>query len=544
AASSSNTAHDFLTTPKSLPAYALPSDGAPLLSSDGGALDRSASTAPPTRPENQVCNLGRKMSAEFNAERLAEILARIDPSQPSIEALSHWCVFHSRYCQQVVETWESEFRKAPCDRRKSLLYLANDIMQNTRKDDGGYIAEFMRVIPDALKEVYDTGDDSGRMAVKRLVDTPCGVEKKDHDSLGESTMSDERSKLPEDRMQDDLKHAKDDLEKDYSKSIGLLDRPGSHEHVGVDLGELGCAHALLYEVIIRLPPWADHHVAIWEDRKIFDSQEQSIKDGYLRRLKDLRNKLEKSEELLEKVVFRYKHVLKATKDEDNLLQKCKASIGIFDNLNATYENNPYLDNSCGSRFVEELQEQRSIIRNSIEKLKVSQSLRTTLISHLKEALYNQELEVTQVICQLQVFSYRKEMVIYITNVCSIMAQEAQERYKKANEICQNLGINVGEHQPSDQGLKRSTFSESFVKCFTHSDAGPLVPFLVGPAGGLVTGMPYGNFSPYPPAVNFPMANMPPCFPGAPNPPPAFRGSQGMFYGPPPYPRALPPMYRG
>ncbi|TVU00344.1 hypothetical protein EJB05_54239, partial [Eragrostis curvula] len=594
------------------------------------------------------------------------------------KALSHWCVFNSRYCQQVAETWESEFRKAPCDRRKSLLYLANDIMQNTRKDsDGGYIAEFMRVIPDALNEVYDTGDDSGRMAVKRLVDTPCGVEKRDHDSLGEPTMSDEQSKLPEaeesgrltqealdcdlaeftrlhsprrTRMEQRSSHTGaatglpacmacwhdggNHMALFYSDNGALAGLPnrediiacvyptpppylpglGTHDHCnsGPVVIAFSCSRVVVPPRMRRpmaWPSWRPHlnsAVAIWEDRKIFDSQEQSVKNGYLRRLKDLRNKLEKSEELLEKVVFNYKHVLNATKDEDNLLQKCKASIGIFDNLNAAYENNSYLDNSSGSRFVEELQEQRSIIRNSIEKLKVSQSLRNALISHLKEALYDQE----------------------ISNVCSIMTQEAQERYKKANEICQNLGIDVEEHQPTDQGLKRSTFSETFVKCFTHSDVGkrqkvengtcisqpqsqppspppppppfphpdtlqqpppppvypyspepplappptsaahniipppplapvphyiispispitgPFVPFPVGPAGGLVTGMPYGNFSSYPPAVNFPMANMPPRFPSAPNPPPAFRGSQGMFYGPPPYPTALPPMYRG
>ncbi|TVU34603.1 hypothetical protein EJB05_16440, partial [Eragrostis curvula] len=86
------------------------------------------------------------------------------------KALSHWCVFHRRYCQQVVKTWDCEFRTAPCERRISLLYLANDIMQNTRKEtNGGYITEFMRVIPDALNEVFNNGDGPGRVAVKRLI---------------------------------------------------------------------------------------------------------------------------------------------------------------------------------------------------------------------------------------------------------------------------------------------------------------------------------------------------------------------------------------
>jgi hypothetical protein len=32
-------------------------------------------------------------------------------------------------------------------------------------------------------------------------------------------------------------------------------------------------------------------IDIWEDRKIFDTQAQSLKDDFFRRLKDIRNKL-------------------------------------------------------------------------------------------------------------------------------------------------------------------------------------------------------------------------------------------------------------
>jgi len=85
------------------------------------------------------------------------------------KALSHWCVFHHRYCRLVVETWDCEFRVASSERRLSLLYLANDIMQNSRKEGNGYITEFMRVIPAALNEVLTIRDDLGRNVVKRLV---------------------------------------------------------------------------------------------------------------------------------------------------------------------------------------------------------------------------------------------------------------------------------------------------------------------------------------------------------------------------------------
>jgi regulator of Ty1 transposition protein 103 len=42
-------------------------------------------------------------------------------------------------------------------------------MQNSRKEGNGFIAEFMRIIPAALNEVFTNGDDFGRNVVKRLV---------------------------------------------------------------------------------------------------------------------------------------------------------------------------------------------------------------------------------------------------------------------------------------------------------------------------------------------------------------------------------------
>ncbi|XP_066307875.1 uncharacterized protein [Miscanthus floridulus] len=180
-------------------------------------------------------------------------------------------------------------------------------------------------------------------------------------------------------------------------------------------------------------------IDIWEDRKIFDTQAQSLKDDFFRRLKDIRNKLTNTgSELLEKVVSSYKHVLNAPMDEDTLMRKCQAALINFDELNKTYGNNSVLGSSNRSGFMQELEEQHSILRNSIEQLKMSESLRTTLISHLKEALNEQELKVEQVRSQLQA---------------------AQPRFKRAAELCVGLGSNMERHQPSNQGLKRSSLSD-------------------------------------------------------------------------------------
>ncbi|KAK3146062.1 hypothetical protein QOZ80_3BG0261030 [Eleusine coracana subsp. coracana] len=531
---------------------------------------RSPAAMPPPNSHGAEARVHNSVSG-FNKQILVQKLAKLNSLQQSIETLSHWCVFHHRYCRQVVETWDDEFRSATCEKRVSLLYLANDIMQNSRKEGNGYIAEFMRVIPAALNVVFTNGDDFGRNVVKRLI-------------------------------------------------------------------------------------------GIWEDRRIFDTQSQSLRDEFFRRLKYLRSKLKNpGGELLEKVISSYKHMLSAPTDEDTAMRKCQAALSIFDNLNKAYENNSYLGNGNGSGFMEELKQQHNALRNSIEQLKMSESLKVTLISHLKEALNEQEFKMEQVRGQLQA---------------------ARSRYKKADQLCQELGVEVQSHQTSNQGLKKPSLSEIQVTVasdsvntgspqkgqsvtlysdegdggehnvettnlstklaegtasdeirndalssranggnhvqeveerplgnkrqkmdedthisqpqsqpppppFPHPDtfqppppeyppspepsppppsnsippqlsplplvttlppqlvpplpptAGTFVPFPAGPPGQM-TGMPYGTFPSYTPVVNFPMSNMPPGFPGAPNPPPPFQGFGGAFYGAP-YSTAPPPV---
>ncbi|GJN23294.1 hypothetical protein PR202_gb10930 [Eleusine coracana subsp. coracana] len=504
----------------------------------------------------------------FNKQILVQKLAKLNSLQQSIETLA---------VDQAARNFPIHMML--CLTKGSFIAL------NSRKEGNGYIAEFMRVIPAALNVVFTNGDDFGRNVVKRLI-------------------------------------------------------------------------------------------GIWEDRRIFDTQSQSLRDEFFRRLKYLRSKLKNpGGELLEKVISSYKHMLSAPTDEDTAMRKCQTALSIFDNLNKAYENNSYLGNGNGSGFMEELKQQHNALRNSIEQLKMSESLKVTLISHLKEALNEQEFKMEQVRGQLQ-FNLVATLLIFIID------QAARSRYKKADQLCQELGVEVQSHQTSNQGLKKPSLSEIHVTVasdsvntgspqkgqsvtlysdegdggehnvettnlstklaegtasdeirndalssranggnhvqeveerplgnkrqkmdedthisqpqsqpppppFPHPDtfqppppeyppspepsppppsnsippqlsplplvttlppqlvpplpptAGTFVPFPAGPPGQM-TGMPYGTFPSYTPVVNFPMSNMPPGFPGAPNPPPPFQGFGGAFYGAP-YSTAPPPV---
>jgi len=68
-----------------------------------------------------------------------------------------------------VETWNKQFQNSERVQRVPLLYLANDIIQNSRCKGNEFVTEFWAILPTALKDALEKGDDQEKYAVSRLV---------------------------------------------------------------------------------------------------------------------------------------------------------------------------------------------------------------------------------------------------------------------------------------------------------------------------------------------------------------------------------------
>ncbi|XP_028766822.1 regulation of nuclear pre-mRNA domain-containing protein 1B-like [Neltuma alba] len=106
----------------------------------------------------------------FDVQILTEKLLKLNNSQQSIESLSRWCISHRKKAKDIVETWDKLFNSSQKEQRVSFLYLANDILQNSRRKGSEFVNEFWKVLPAALRHVYENGDEYGKKAVTRLVD--------------------------------------------------------------------------------------------------------------------------------------------------------------------------------------------------------------------------------------------------------------------------------------------------------------------------------------------------------------------------------------
>ena len=83
----------------------------------------------------------------------------------------------------MVATWDSEFaRVSDMQKKLALLYLANDVLQNSRKRGPQFVQEFYRILPKAIRHMLKHGDasvcpwpEAVLLAPVILLEAPSGV---------------------------------------------------------------------------------------------------------------------------------------------------------------------------------------------------------------------------------------------------------------------------------------------------------------------------------------------------------------------------------
>ncbi|XP_061359771.1 uncharacterized protein LOC133303811 isoform X2 [Gastrolobium bilobum] len=291
------------------------------------------------------------MGSTFNPQILVEKLAKLNGSQTSIETLSHWCIFHMNKAKQVVETWDRQFHCSPREKRLAFLYLANDILQNSRRKGSEFVGEFWKVLPDALRDVIENGDEFARNAALRLI-------------------------------------------------------------------------------------------GIWEERKVFGSRGQILKEEFtgrhvennVRDGKPMNMKLRPTAgNALEKIVSGYHVVYGGQTDEDAILSKCRNAISCLEKVDKELGHDNNSGQFHGSALVDELQGHNGVLKDCIEQLTAIEASRASLVTYLREALQDQEFKLGQVRSQIQAARVQSEQagntcrqLLNGNNIQSIADQNSKE----------------------------------------------------------------------------------------------------------------------
>lgn len=108
------------------------------------------------------------MSA-FSEAALEKKLSELSNSQQSVQTLSLWLIHHRKHSKTIVNVWFNELKKAQVSRKLTFLYLANDVIQNSKKKGPEFTQDFAPVIVDAFKHVHREGEEGCKKQLSRVL---------------------------------------------------------------------------------------------------------------------------------------------------------------------------------------------------------------------------------------------------------------------------------------------------------------------------------------------------------------------------------------
>ncbi|GAA6092182.1 zinc transporter 4 isoform X4 [Tachysurus ichikawai] len=105
----------------------------------------------------------------FSESALEKKLAELSNSQQSVQTLSLWLIHHRKHSKTIVKVWYSELKKAQVSRKLTFLYLANDVIQNSKRKGPEFTQDFAPVIVDAFKHVSSEGEEGCKKHLERVL---------------------------------------------------------------------------------------------------------------------------------------------------------------------------------------------------------------------------------------------------------------------------------------------------------------------------------------------------------------------------------------
>lgn len=89
----------------------------------------------------------------FNESELIKKFAILNSTQVSIETVSRWVLHYRKHYQSITHVWLTFFQKG-CPKKKLLLmYLANDVIQRSRKKGPEFGQSFEKVLRKAFEKL-------------------------------------------------------------------------------------------------------------------------------------------------------------------------------------------------------------------------------------------------------------------------------------------------------------------------------------------------------------------------------------------------------
>jgi regulator of Ty1 transposition protein 103 len=106
----------------------------------------------------------------FSEASLLKKINELNNTQQSVQSVSLWLIHHRKHSHTIVKIWLKELiNSTKSERKLTFIYLANDMLQNSRKKGYEYMTEFAAVLGDAIENTAKYSDEKVRFTLERIL---------------------------------------------------------------------------------------------------------------------------------------------------------------------------------------------------------------------------------------------------------------------------------------------------------------------------------------------------------------------------------------
>ncbi|GLV40097.1 uncharacterized protein CBL_03755 [Carabus blaptoides fortunei] len=106
--------------------------------------------------DSRVATLaGTPNEPEFNCIQFEKRLMQLKDSQDSINSLSAWCLENRQHHKKIVNAWLNVLKKVKVEQRLTLFYLANDVIQYSKRKSYDFVASWGTTLQKATTMVRE-----------------------------------------------------------------------------------------------------------------------------------------------------------------------------------------------------------------------------------------------------------------------------------------------------------------------------------------------------------------------------------------------------
>ncbi|KAL2856062.1 RNA polymerase II-binding domain-containing protein [Aspergillus pseudoustus] len=98
-------------------------------------------------------------------------LSALNETQEGIVTVAQWVMFHRRHADRTAQLWLQKLRDSPAPKRLNLIYLANEVAQQSkarRKED--FLIAFSPIIAEAVAAAYKGSSNDIQQKLRRVVE--------------------------------------------------------------------------------------------------------------------------------------------------------------------------------------------------------------------------------------------------------------------------------------------------------------------------------------------------------------------------------------